>query len=64
VKTYPTFEQALRRVEQLKLSGVWPGIIDGRDGYTLTWDPGDEEPGRQIALAVTPPPHPARGEPR
>lgn len=37
--TYPSFEAALVRVEQLKRDiGVWPGIRRRQDGWQLTMD--------------------------
>jgi hypothetical protein len=37
---YVTEEEALRRVETLKASGIWPGVIRCSDGtFTLTYDP-------------------------
>lgn len=43
-KQYDTYEQALRRVENLKRTGAWPGIVgpDKNGFYHLTWDPGDQ----------------------
>ena len=40
---YPSYDLALRRVENLKRLGYWPGIIGPfPDGwYTLTFDPSD-----------------------
>ena len=46
MKTYPTYERALARVDNLKQQGIWPGIITRADGtYALTYDPGDETAG-------------------
>lgn len=39
---YATIDRAQQRVEALKRTGIWPGIIIGRDGtFALTYDPGD-----------------------
>lgn len=39
---YATFEAAQKRVEILKQSGIWPGIVCRRDGtFALTFDPED-----------------------
>ena len=46
MRTYADFASALRRAENLKRQGIWPGITgpDQSGWYTLTWDPdgGDE----------------------
>lgn len=37
---YATEAEALRRVEELKREGRWPGVIRRADGTCdLTWDP-------------------------
>lgn len=37
---YESFAAAQKRVEALKLTGIWPGIISRRDGtFALTYDP-------------------------
>lgn len=39
---YTTFEDAAWRVERLKESGIWPGIVCHANGtYSLTYDPED-----------------------
>ena len=42
---YPDYDRALRRVENLKRLGYWPGIIgpDAGGWYWLTFDPGDQD---------------------
>lgn len=38
--TYPTFDLAARRVDALRRSGYWPGVVTREDGrYQLTFDP-------------------------
>lgn len=40
--TYATLEDAQHRVDILRQSGIWPGIVCRRDGtYALTFDPED-----------------------
>lgn len=37
---YPSEAAAIRRLDQLKRAGRWPGIIRHADGTcSLTWDP-------------------------
>lgn len=39
---YATEERALTRVDVLKRSGIWPGVIRHRDGtFGITFDPQD-----------------------
>lgn len=38
--TYLTEDDAIERIERLKLHGVWPGMIRRADGrFVLTFDP-------------------------
>jgi hypothetical protein len=42
VTVYESEARALHRVEMLKRSGIWPGVIRRADGlFALTYDPGD-----------------------
>ena len=37
---YPTYVDALNRVEYLRSRGIWPGIVSLRDGsYDLKYNP-------------------------
>lgn len=36
---YRTEDAAIRRIEQLKLVGVWPGYFRMPGGWALTYDP-------------------------
>jgi len=42
-RTYPTDEAAFKRVETLRRTGIWPGVIKIGSGkwWRLTWDPDD-----------------------
>jgi hypothetical protein len=39
---YPTEEKALARVEVLKRSGIWPGVLHVAGGWVLTYDPRED----------------------
>jgi hypothetical protein len=39
-RSYPSEESALRRVQQLRAAGMWPGVVPLPDGrFRLTHDP-------------------------